>query len=38
MEIRKRWVNLLYKAATGAAKTRTVLTPMFIPGYRPGLK
>jgi protein-S-isoprenylcysteine O-methyltransferase Ste14 len=28
MEIRKRWVNLLYKAATGTAKTRTVLTPI----------
>jgi hypothetical protein len=38
MEIRKRRVNLLHKVATGTAKTRTVLTPMFIPGYRPGMK
>jgi hypothetical protein len=38
MEIRKRWVNLLHKVATGTAKTCTVLTPMFIPGYRPGMK
>jgi hypothetical protein len=38
MEIRKRWVNLLHKVATGTAKTRTVLTPMFIPWYRTGLK
>ena len=28
MEIRKRCVNLLHKAATGTAKTRTFLTPI----------
>lgn len=28
MEIRKRWINLLRKAATGTRKTRTLLTPI----------
>ena len=28
MGIRKRWINLLYKAATGTKKTRTLLTPI----------
>jgi protein-S-isoprenylcysteine O-methyltransferase Ste14 len=28
MEIRKRWINLLHRAATGTKKTRTLLTPI----------
>ena len=28
MEIRESWINLLYKAATGTKKTRTLLTPV----------
>ena len=28
MEIRERWINLLWKAATGTRKTRTLLTPI----------
>ncbi len=28
MAFRKRWINLLYRAATGAKKTRTLLTPI----------
>lgn len=28
MEIRKRWINLLYKSATGTQKTRNLLTPV----------
>jgi protein-S-isoprenylcysteine O-methyltransferase Ste14 len=30
MEIRKRWINLLHRAATGTKKTRTLLTPIGI--------
>ena len=30
MNIRERWVNLLYRAATGTKKTRTLLTPIGI--------
>ena len=28
MNIRERWVNLVYRAATGTKKTRTLLTPV----------
>ena len=28
MAFRKRWINLLYRAATGTRKTRTLLTPI----------
>lgn len=28
MNIRKRWINLLHRAATGTKKTRTLLTPI----------
>ena len=28
MNIRERWVNVLYRAATGTKKTRTLLTPI----------
>jgi protein-S-isoprenylcysteine O-methyltransferase Ste14 len=28
MNIRDRWINLLYRAATGTRKTRTLLTPI----------
>jgi len=28
MEVRESWINLLYKAATGTKKTRTLLTPV----------
>ena len=28
MEIRERWINLLYKSATGTKKTRNLLTPV----------
>ena len=30
MNIRERWVNLLYRAATGTKTTRTLLTPIGI--------
>ena len=30
MNIRERWVNFLYRAATGSKKTRTLLTPIGI--------
>jgi len=32
MDIRETWIDLLHRAATGTKKTRTLLTPMFIPG------
>ena len=28
MNLRERWINLLYRAATGTKKTRTLLTPV----------
>ena len=28
MTIRERWINLLYRAATGTRSTRTLLTPI----------
>ena len=30
MTFRKRWINLLYSAATGTKKSRTLLTPVGI--------
>ena len=28
MSVRERWIDLLYRAATGTRKTRAVLTPI----------